>query len=367
MVAQRRLHGEPPASARRSCCGRAATGWSTRSSRRPIFAARPPMADRAAAHRAARAAAPRVRAALLRRLGDAAARCCNWRSGCCFNRREVRAFVQRRGRSQFWQKRRPWTCSAGSSSRCRSASSSTCRIAGIAHAIRYFVEASEREVQMARLSEQLAGARLAALQAQLNPHFLFNSLNTIAVLVRDGEPRHGDARHRAAERRAAQHAEPHAGQRGLARRRAGAGAAVSRGRAGALLRSAAARCSTSIPRRCSAAVPRFALQHLVENALRHGIARRTDAGRVVVTARRDGDMLELSVEDDGAGLTAPAATRRALDRARTREHARAPAHALRRSRLARGDGRGAARHDRAAADSLSRDDRAGGTDDDAQR
>ena len=42
-------------------------------------------------------------------------------------------------------------------------------IVGIAHAIRYFVEASEREVQMARLSEQLAGARLAALQAQLNP------------------------------------------------------------------------------------------------------------------------------------------------------------------------------------------------------
>ena len=37
------------------------------------------------------------------------------------------------------------------------------------------------------LSEQLAGTRLAALQAQLNPHFLFNSLNTIAVLVRDGD------------------------------------------------------------------------------------------------------------------------------------------------------------------------------------
>src|SRR4029453_6460474 len=51
----------------------------------------------------------------------------------------------------------------------------------------------------------------------------------------------------------------------------------------------------------SAAVPRFALQHLVENAVRPGIARRTAAGRVVVTARRDGDMLELSVEDDGAG------------------------------------------------------------------
>src|SRR5262245_9311878 len=58
---------------------------------------------------------------------------------------------------------------------------------GIEHAIRYFHEAREREVQMARLSEQLSGARFAALQAQVNPHFLFNTLNTIAVLVRDGD------------------------------------------------------------------------------------------------------------------------------------------------------------------------------------
>ena len=68
------------------------------------------------------------------------------------------------------------------------------------------------------------------------------------------------------------------------------------------------------PATLSAAVPRFALQHLVENALRHGIAKRTDAGRVVVTARRDGDMLELSVEDDGAGLTSR--PRERLDHAR---------------------------------------------------
>ena len=58
------------------------------------------------------------------------------------------------------------------------------------------------------------------------------------------------------------------------------------------------------PATLAAAVPSFALQHLVENALRHGIAKRTDGGRVVVTARRVGNDLELSVEDDGAGLTA---------------------------------------------------------------
>ena len=51
-----------------------------------------------------------------------------------------------------------------------------------------------------------------------------------------------------------------------------------------------------------AAVPRFALQHLVENALRHGVAKRTEAGRVAITARRDRDVLILTVEDDGPGL-----------------------------------------------------------------
>jgi LytS/YehU family sensor histidine kinase len=52
----------------------------------------------------------------------------------------------------------------------------------------------------------------------------------------------------------------------------------------------------------SAAVPSFALQHLVENAIRHGIAKSPDAGRLVIAARRDGDMLEISVTDDGVGV-----------------------------------------------------------------
>src|SRR5206468_10930986 len=61
------------------------------------------------------------------------------------------------------------------------------------------------------------------------------------------------------------------------------------------------------PSLLSAAVPSFALQHLVENAVRHGIARRSNAGLIAVTGRRDGDMLELSVRDDGGGFMAGAA------------------------------------------------------------
>ena len=57
----------------------------------------------------------------------------------------------------------------------------------MAHAIRFFEQSRERDVQVARLSEQLAGARFAALEAQVNPHFLFNTLNTITVRARDGD------------------------------------------------------------------------------------------------------------------------------------------------------------------------------------
>jgi LytS/YehU family sensor histidine kinase len=45
------------------------------------------------------------------------------------------------------------------------------------------------------------------------------------------------------------------------------------------------------------------LQHLIENAIRHGVAKRLDAGRVVVTARRLDQTLEISVEDDGVGIS----------------------------------------------------------------
>jgi two-component system LytT family sensor kinase len=174
-------------------------------------------------------------------------------------------------------------------------------VVGIEHAIRYFVEARDREVQMARLSEQLSGARFAALQAQLNPHFLFNTLNTIAVLVRDGD--------RAAAARMVEQLSD------VLRR------ALSRGRVNEvaleeeleLVRQYLAIEQTRFPDRLqadiavdpgltAAAVPSFSVQHLVENAIRHGIARSAGGGRVRVSARRDGDTLEVVVSDDGPGF-----------------------------------------------------------------
>lgn len=174
-------------------------------------------------------------------------------------------------------------------------------VVGIEHATRYFVEARERQVQVARLSEQLSSARFAALQAQLNPHFLFNTLNTIAVLVRDDD-RQGAVRivedlsellrstltrHRANEVTLGEELE-------LVRQYI----AIEQARFSDRLRP-----EFNIPDALlSAAVPSFALQHLVENAIRHGIAKHPDAGFLSITAEHDGEFLKLSVVNDGISI-----------------------------------------------------------------
>jgi len=195
-------------------------------------------------------------------------------------------------------------------------------IAGIAHAIRYFVEANDREVQVARLSEQLSGARFAALQAQLNPHFLFNTLNTIAVRARDGDGpgtvrmveqlsdvlRRTLTRHRVNEVTLEEELD-------LVRQYL----AIEQARFSDRLRPEIS-VDAGTP---AAAVPSFALQHLVENAIRHGIARRTDAGRLTAAARRAGGRLELVVTDDGPGIDAHTGDQPGHGLANTRERLQA--------------------------------------------
>src|SRR5262249_33376236 len=176
-------------------------------------------------------------------------------------------------------------------------------IAGMAHAIRYFVEARDREVQLARTSEQLAGARLSALQARVNPHFLFNTLNTIAVRARDGDAagtvtmveqlsdllRRTLSRAHGVEVRLEDELELVRGY-----------LAIEQARFSDRLRPAFHVDAAVL----DAAVPSFSIQHLVENAVRHGIARRPDAGRIEGSARGDGDRIAVPVEDDGPGIGA---------------------------------------------------------------
>ena len=174
-------------------------------------------------------------------------------------------------------------------------------VVGIEHASRYFVEAREQEVQVARLSEQLAGARFAALQAQVNPHFLFNTLNTIAVLVRDNERQAAVAiveqlsevlraslsSHRQNEVTLGEELQ-------LVRQYV----AIERARFSDRLRPEFIVDDSLL----SALVPSFAVQTLVENAIRHGIAKQPDAGLLTVEAKKDVVTLVITVVDDGVGI-----------------------------------------------------------------
>lgn len=158
----------------------------------------------------------------------------------------------------------------------------------------------DERLRNAQLETQLAQSQLHALRMQLQPHFLFNTLNAISALAL---------------------AEPRRARRMIAR-------------LSDLLRlTLEERHSSLVPLshelefvRCyleiqqerfgdrlatrfevadntlQAAVPGMILQPLVENALRHGLLAKTTPGNLLIRVHRDGGNLHLSVEDDGLGL-----------------------------------------------------------------
>lgn len=178
---------------------------------------------------------------------------------------------------------------------------------GCVYAFTYFAEAREREAQQSRLAAQLAEARLGALRMQLNPHFLFNSLNALAVLVRDQKTRDAS---RMLELlggvlRQVLHSE----------KRQEVPLSDELRFIEQYLAIEQVRFSDRLHLRWSideslrdALVPEFVLQPLVENAIRHGIARRSEAGTVEISAAaEDGDIV-LTVRDDGPGYDVDAPT-----------------------------------------------------------
>lgn len=192
-------------------------------------------------------------------------------------------------------------------------------VVGAEHAISYYAVARERAVHAARLSSQLAEARLGALRSQLNPHFLFNSLNAITVLVRDQDTgtasrmleQLGEVLRQALQTDRSPEI-PLAEEIGFLERYL----AIEQVRFSDRLRAT----FEVDPEVMRAAVPSFVLQPLVENALRYGVAGRTEGGTVVISARREGIDLVLEVKNDGPGLSAIRAGERVgLGLANTRE------------------------------------------------
>jgi LytS/YehU family sensor histidine kinase len=174
-------------------------------------------------------------------------------------------------------------------------------VLGVEHAVTYFVEARERETHAARLEAQLADARLGALRMQMQPHFLFNSLNAITVIVRDRDTatatrmleQLGEMLRRVMRADRPQEVTL-ADELSFVRQYLG----IEQVRYSDRLRPEFA----VDPDVEGAAVPEFLLQPLVENAIRHGLAKRVTATLVRVEARREGEELVLAVIDDGPGL-----------------------------------------------------------------
>jgi two-component system, LytTR family, sensor kinase len=174
-------------------------------------------------------------------------------------------------------------------------------LVGIQHAVAYLAKARERETQAARLAAQLSDARLGALRMQLHPHFLFNSLNAITVLVRDGDMA---AASRMLEllseflRQVLRTEQGHETALSDELRFIEHYLAIEQVRFSDRLQ-----VRFDVPAELStAAVPRFLLQPLVENALRHGVGRLPGAGLVEISAKHDGEQLVLTVRDNGPGL-----------------------------------------------------------------
>ena len=160
--------------------------------------------------------------------------------------------------------------------------------------------AARQREEMAAAAQLLAEARLRALQAQIEPHFLYNTLAGVLSLI-DSRP--AEARHML-ERfidflRAS-----------LAASRAdSASVGAELGLARAYLDVLAVRMGSRLRYRIEAAddaracaISPMLIQPLVENAIMHGLEPKVDGGTLLLRARIDGDTLVVDVEDDGVGI-----------------------------------------------------------------
>lgn len=177
---------------------------------------------------------------------------------------------------------------------------------GLATALRISARHGEQEIAEARMEVALADARFEALNAQLHPHFVFNSLQSVSTLMRrepgaaaDVASRLGDLLRLALERESVHEVALVEELRFLELY-----TGIERVRFGDRLRLQV----RADPGSHGAMVPRLLLQPLVENAIRHGIARRPGPGRVEVDARTTDGELHLAVRDDGPNVSAGAST-----------------------------------------------------------
>ena len=169
---------------------------------------------------------------------------------------------------------------------------------------RYYQVTRQRELRTAQLERGLAQAELRNLRLQLQPHFLFNALNTISSTMYD-DPRSADRLIgqlsqllRLSLRASHEQEVPLRDELDVL----GCYLGLMTARFGSRLRVNIA----AMPEVWEALVPSLLLQPLVENAIRHGNASNASGGSIDVRVERDGALLHLSVTDDGPGAPADA-------------------------------------------------------------
>ena len=179
-------------------------------------------------------------------------------------------------------------------------------VVGFTYAMGYYREVQARAVREAQLQTTLMEARLKTLQAELHPHFLFNTLHAISTLV---------------------HTNPESADRMISRLsdllrltfdRTGAPRVALQEELEFLqkyLEIEQTRFQDRLtvkydvdPATLDAEVPRLILQPIVENAIKHGVSPRSGPGLVQIASRIQGDRLWLEVRDNGVGLSGSART-----------------------------------------------------------
>jgi signal transduction histidine kinase len=175
-----------------------------------------------------------------------------------------------------------------------------CAIFAARQTFQYYERYLESDLQLERMERSFTEARLNALRMQVDPHFLFNALNTISSQV-ERDPRlartmieHlGDLLRSTLEARD-RHEIPLAEELAFLEHYV----AIQKIRFADNLRIDM-QVATEVK---YALVPSLIVQPLVENAIRHGVSRRASGGTVVVSAERDANQIRIRITDDGVGL-----------------------------------------------------------------
>ncbi len=170
----------------------------------------------------------------------------------------------------------------------------------LASCVHYYGRYAERDIAAAHLGEELARAELQALRNQLNPHLLFNALNSVAALMHDDAQAADDMLNDLSQLLRAYLSGGNRQETYLREEIEIVRAYVN------IQKHRFADCLSFVSEvdddLLDAQVPALLLQPLVENAIVHGIAPRLQAGTVRLSVRRAGESLAMEVSDDGVGM-----------------------------------------------------------------